>query len=182
MKRSFTLTLLPIIFFAALAAIFFLRIKAGDPAILPSALIGKIIPDFTLPALPKSNLPGFSSTDLKQNRMTLVNVWASWCGPCRAEHPVLMMLAEQAKKGEFEVFGMNYKDRPQAALDFIADQGNPYSRIGMDDSGRTGIDWGVYGVPETFIVDGSGKIVFKHVGPLNDEALEKILPFLKAAR
>lgn len=180
LPRNFLPISLPLIGFAFLGALFYLRIFAGDPEILPSALIGRQIPQFNLPPLEKSGVPGLASADLMKKRVTLVNIWASWCVPCRAEHPLLMQLAEKSKTGHFEVAGLNYKDQPQAALKFLKEEGNPYARIGADTNGRTGIDWGVYGVPETFIVDGMGKILFKHVGPLTERTLQRqIMPFLK---
>jgi cytochrome c biogenesis protein CcmG/thiol:disulfide interchange protein DsbE len=177
--------LLPLIAFLTLALILYVRIFAGDPQILPSALIGKSVPEFSIPPLGKSGTPGLTTGDLRNGKMTLVNVFSSWCVPCREEHPLLMSLAfqlldKQMPQAEFQLIGINYKDKPEAAQKFLQDNGNPFSKIGADESGRIAIDWGVYGVPESFIVDGSGRILFKHVGPLNVGILNSdILPLLR---
>jgi cytochrome c biogenesis protein CcmG/thiol:disulfide interchange protein DsbE len=163
---------LPIALFALLAAGFYAGIGT-DTFVLPSPLIDKPAPEFSLPPLPGESR-GFSSADL-QGKVSLVNTFASWCGPCRAEHPVLNVLA---KTKRVPIFGINYKDKPEAAAAWIAELGNPYTRIGADD-GRVGIDWGIYGVPETFIVDRSGRIRYKHVGPLTEADIEHtVLPLV----
>jgi cytochrome c biogenesis protein CcmG/thiol:disulfide interchange protein DsbE len=161
--------LLPVAFFAALA-ILFMRGLEGDPQKLPSTLINKPAPALTLPALAGSGVPGIDARALAQGKVTVVNVFASWCVPCRQEHPVLL---ELAKSGKAELVGINYKDNAESALDFLQSLGSPYSRIGVDLSGRAGIEWGVYGVPETFIVDGKGTIRRKFVGPLTFESLSR---------
>ena len=145
-----------------------------DPGTLPSALLDKPAPAFALPPL-LDGKPGLASSDLK-GAPVLVNVWASWCVPCRAEHPVLTRLAR-----EVPVFGLNYKDKADDARRFLVELGDPYQRIGTDLSGRTAIDWGVYGVPETFVVDAEGRIRHRHVGPLTDKVVtETIRPLLKS--
>jgi cytochrome c biogenesis protein CcmG/thiol:disulfide interchange protein DsbE len=159
------LAIVPLAVFALLAVVFFIGLRGDDPSVVPSALVGKSVPDFELPPLEGMNLPGLASSELKGGGVTLVNVWASWCGPCRLEHPVLMDLA---KRGDIAVVGINYKDDAANARRFLASLGVPYRAIGVDQSGRTSIDWGVYGVPETFVVDGKGTIRFKWVGPLSD--------------
>ena len=112
--------------------------------------------------------------------LTLVNVWASWCVPCRQEHPLLMQLAE---RGSVKVVGINYKDQPENALRFLGELGNPYEAVGVDASGRTAIDWGVYGVPESYLVDETGTIVYKKVGPFSEESFaEELLPAIESAR
>src|SRR5205085_819283 len=164
--------------FFALSVIVFMALAAGlyyglrnDNESLPSALIDQPAPSFQLVSLPGYE-PAFSSADL-QGHVSLVNTFASWCTPCRAEHPVLNALAA-AKR--VPIYGIDYKDKEDAALAWIAALGNPYTKIGADD-GRVGIDWGVYGVPETFIVDRHGRIRYKHVGPLTQAAPDrKILP------
>lgn len=164
--------LLPVGLFALLAIGFYGGLETGT-SVLPSPLLDKPAPDFSLPPL-AADSPGLSSADLA-GKASLVNVFASWCVPCRAEHKVLNALA-QAKR--VPIYGINYKDKPEAARAWIAELGNPYDRIGADD-GRVGIEWGVYGVPETFVVDRSGRIRYKHVGPLTRDDLErKILPLI----
>ena len=165
--------LLPVALFALLAVV--LHDGLGtDTTVLPSALIDKPAPPFALPSLAGSGETGFSTADLN-GKVSLVNVFASWCVPCRAEHPVLNELANSKR---VPVYGINYKDKPEAARAWIAELGNPYTRIGADD-GRVGIEWGVYGVPETFVVDRDSRIRYKHVGPLTQDDLEqKILPLI----
>jgi cytochrome c biogenesis protein CcmG, thiol:disulfide interchange protein DsbE len=143
-----------------------------DSDLLPSPLIGRAAPNFALPPL-TTGQPGFSSADLA-GHVSLVNAFASWCGPCRAEQPVLNALA---RAGQVPIYGIDYKDRPDIAEAWIASAGDPYDRIGADRDGRVGIDWGVYGVPETFLVDRQGRIRYKHVGPLTEADIdEQILP------
>jgi cytochrome c biogenesis protein CcmG/thiol:disulfide interchange protein DsbE len=166
--------LLPVLIFAALAAAlgFGLTLK---PREIPSALIDKPVPDFALPPV-QGLTAGLSSGDLRAGAPSLVNVFASWCGPCRTEHPLLMDIA---KSGIVALHGLNYKDKPDAAASFLRSLGDPYRRTGADRDGRVAIEWGVYGVPETFLIDGKGRIVFKHVGPLTQDVLDKtILPKL----
>jgi cytochrome c biogenesis protein CcmG, thiol:disulfide interchange protein DsbE len=153
----------PLAIFLALAGIFLAQLLSGrDISTVPSALIGEQAPKTSLPALPGLDLPGLESADFK-GKVTLVNVWASWCAPCREEHPVLMALAEDKR---FAIAGLNYKDRAENARRFLGDLGSPYAAIGVDDAGRTAIDWGVYGVPETFVVGRDGTIRYKHIGPI----------------
>ena len=177
--RSRLLVALPAIFFAALAGLFLYQLESGaDPHKLPSALIGKPVPDFALPPLAGMTrggavVPGFGSVDLKTpGRVTVVNVFASWCVPCRQEHPVLGLIEKDPR---VRLVGLNYKDQPENARRFLAALGNPYAAIGADENGRVGIDWGVYGVPETFVVDASGTITYKFVGPLSETSLRDVL-------
>lgn len=150
-----------------------------DPSVVPSALIDKPVPEFDLPPVLGTEL-GLASEDLRTGAVSLVNVFASWCGPCRAEHPLLMKLAED---GTVVLFGINYKDRPEDARAWLDQLGDPFERIGADLDGRVGIDWGVYGVPESFIVDATGRIRYKHVGVLTAKDLEgTILPLLESLR
>ena len=174
---------LPFLIFAALAGLFWFALHTGDPSKLPSALIGKPVPQFTLPPLEglKANdgddMQSFDAADLAQGAPTIVNVFASWCVPCLEEHPMLMALAE---KDDVRIYGINYKDDPASARRFLGRYGNPYARAGADRNGRTAIDFGVYGVPETFVISGDGKIAFRHVGPLPEEAIAtKILPLMR---
>lgn len=183
-RRIPWLALLPLIAFAALAGLFLVRLYSGDPARLPSALIGKQAPTFALPAIEGAGGEGFSDADLKQGQVTLVNIFASWCVPCREEHPILMQMAKDPKLKALGVrlYGLNYKDEPANALRFIAQYGDPYARIGADVKGRAGIDWGVYGVPETFVVRGDGSIAYKQIGPISQESLrDKLMPAIEAA-
>lgn len=183
-RRIPWLALLPLVGFAALAGLFLVRLYSGDPARLPSALIGKQAPAFALPAIEGTSGQGYSDADLKQGRVTLVNVFASWCIPCREEHPILMQMAKDPKLKELGVrlWGLNYKDEAANARGFIAQYGNPYERAGADAAGRAGIDWGVYGVPETFVVRGDGSIAYKQIGPITQEALrDKLMPAIEAA-
>jgi cytochrome c biogenesis protein CcmG/thiol:disulfide interchange protein DsbE len=164
--------LLPIVIFGLLAAGFYLGL-GRDTNTLPSALIDRPAPEFTLPPLDEGQ-PGFSTADLK-GQVSLVNTFASWCAPCREEHPVLNTLAQTKR---VRIFGIDYKDKPDAARAWIGALGNPYTRIGAD-TGRVGIDWGVYGVPETFVIDATGRIRYKHVGPLTQADIERtILPLV----
>ena len=166
------LYLLPVVLFALVAGGFYAGLGI-DSNVLPSALINEEAPQFDLPPLPGHD-KGFSSADL-QGHVSLVNAFASWCGPCRMEHPVLNALAETK---QVPIYGIDYKDQSAAALDWIAALGDPYTSIGAD-SGRVGIDWGVYGVPETYVVDKTGHIRYKHVGPLSeDDIKDKILPLV----
>lgn len=177
------LALLPLVAFVALAALFYFRL-GHDASTVPSALIGKKVPQFALPALDGSGMPGFGTEDLRQGKVTIVNVFASWCGPCREEHPQLMALAanESLKKKGLRIFGLNYKDKPANANTFIKSLGNPYARVGVDSGGRAAIDWGVYGVPETFIVKGDGTIAYKFIGPITAEAMKtRFMPALEKA-
>ena len=161
----------PLAGFLALAAVFVWGL-GRDPSQIPSQLIGKSAPEFGLPPLP-GQARGFSSTDLK-GEVSLVNVFASWCVACKDEHPLLMDL-----NNEVTVYGLNYKDQPQDAVRWLGALGDPYTLIGADRDGRVGIEWGVYGVPETFVVDADGMIVYKHIGPLTETALqETILPLV----
>ena len=150
-----------------------------DPSTLPSALIGKPVPTFDLPPLEAAGAekPGLSSIDLT-GKVQLVNVFASWCGPCRVEHPILMKLA----KDGMPVQALNYKDKPADAARFLAELGDPYEKIGTDRDGRVGIEWGVYGVPETFVVDAKGIIRHKHVGLLQARDVDELMTIIENLR
>ena len=174
--RRIILALVPLVIFLALAFLFMTQLGKNS-AHVPSALIGRAMPDFTLPPLPGGAQPGFSSADLKNGQVTIVNIFASWCGPCRDEHPQFMALAknEALKARGLRIAGLNYKDEPANAKRFLDGLGNPYGLIGADRSGRAGIDWGVYGVPETFVVKGDGTIAYKFIGPVTEQALKNVL-------
>ncbi|MGE0230779.1 MAG: DsbE family thiol:disulfide interchange protein [Flavobacteriaceae bacterium] len=172
-RRPAIFLLLPLILFGALALLFVFRLGDGDPSKVPSALIGREVPAFDLAGIeglmgPDGAVPGFSNETLKQGRVSVVNVWASWCAPCREEHPLLVELSSDSR---FDLYGLNYKDEAQNARRFLGRFGNPFKAVGADTSGRTGIDWGVYGVPETFVVGADGRIVYKHVGPISESSL-----------
>lgn len=168
--------LLPLGAFIALALLAFFML-GRDKDTLPSALLNRSVPEFSLPGL-LENAPELDSALLREPGVKVVNVWASWCGPCRVEHPELVELAALG----VTVHGLNYKDARANALGFLEELGDPYAVIGADTTGRAGIEWGVYGVPETFIIDASGRIVHKHVGPIQNDDLEsRILPALRAA-
>jgi len=176
----------PLVLFAAIATLFLVRLYSGDASLLPSALIGKDVPSFTLPPIAGlGNKPGFSDADLRQGKVTLVNVFSSWCVPCRAEHEVLMRIASGPETGRLGVglFGLAYKDSDANAARFLAENGDPYARAGADRNGRIAIDWGVYGVPETFVVSGSGKIAYRFVGPMSEQSFrDMILPEIEKAQ
>lgn len=177
MKRTLLLAL-PLIALAALIAVFAFTIDR-DPSLVRSALIDKPAPQFSLAAVDGLSVPGFDNAALK-GQVTVVNVFASWCVPCRDEHPVLAALKAQTGVA---LFGINQKDAPENVKAFLDELGNPYDAIGADSDGRVSIDWGVYGVPETFVVDARGIITFKHVGPLSPRSVEEeLLPALKKAR
>ena len=175
--------LLPLALAGILLVFLLIALRTGNPSNLPSALIGKPVPEFALP--PVANLlgdngpvPGLSSAAFKTGKVSVLNVWASWCAPCMVEHPTLIELGKQG----IPLFSINYKDKPEAARRFLATHGNPYRAIGADESGFTAIDFGVYGVPETFVIDGDGKIVLRFPGPLSPEIVsDKIMPAIKKA-
>ena len=183
-RRRWLVAILPLAIFLVLAAVFLRQLElGGSSSTIPSALIGKPVPQFTLVPLEGLNnadgtaLPGLSS-DMLKGKVTVVNVWASWCGPCRVEHP---LLSELAKRDDIRLVGINYKDKTENALRFLGALGNPFSAVGVDPAGKAAIDWGVYGVPETFVVSADGKIAYKHVGPLTPENIEtQFLPKLDA--
>jgi cytochrome c biogenesis protein CcmG/thiol:disulfide interchange protein DsbE len=172
MKTRHWLFIIPLAVFVLMAAAFYVGLGI-DQKLLPSALIDEPIPKFDLPPLPGEE-QGLSSADL-EGHDSLVNTFASWCLPCRAEHPVLNALAATKR---VPIYGIDYKDKGEAGAAWIKTLGNPYKRIGAD-TGRVGIAWGVYGVPETFIVDRAGRIRYKHVGPLTQADIDRtILPLV----
>ncbi|WP_207485617.1 DsbE family thiol:disulfide interchange protein [Arenibaculum pallidiluteum] len=173
MKRL--LFLLPLILFGVLAVYFAVGLTR-DPRAVPSALIDKPVPQFSLAPLEGSDAPGLATADLK-GKVRLVNIFASWCAPCRIEHPVLMRLAREYG---IEIAGINQKDKPADAREMLEREGNPFARIGADTDGRASIEWGVYGIPETFVVDRDGRIRYRHVGPIMPQDLDaKILPIIR---
>lgn len=144
--------------------------RAGqDPNALPSMLVGKDAAPVTLAKLGEGE--PFTDADLRDGKVKIVNFWASWCAPCRAEHPNLLKL----RGAGVTVLGVNYKDKPEDALAFLAELGSPFTKLGADTSGRMGIDWGLYGVPESFVIDGAGKVVLRFPGPLTQQVIETVI-------
>lgn len=169
--------ILPPLIFLGLAALFLWGMQREDPDALPSTREGGPVPALTLSAF--GGEAPFSTEDLASGGVVLVNFWASWCAPCRAEHKYLMELANDG----VEIFGINYKDEPAKAQAFLDDLGNPFVRLAADDTGRTGLDWGLYGVPETFVIDGNGTVVKRYAGPINAPILESVIrPAIEKAR
>ena len=166
MRRA--LVFIPLAIFLVLAVVFLTRI-GGDHSVVPSALIGKAAPQLSLPALDPASFKG---------NITVVNVWASWCAPCRVEHPLLVRIAKDKR---VRVVGINYKDQPANALRFLSQLGNPFAAIGVDTAGRAAIEWGVYGVPETFVVGRDGLIKYKQVGPITPENFPRFVAEIEKA-
>jgi cytochrome c biogenesis protein CcmG/thiol:disulfide interchange protein DsbE len=168
---------LPPLIFAGLAAMFYLGMQREDPDALPSVQIGREAPPVALTEL--GGAPLFDNAALNAPGVKIVNYWASWCAPCRVEHPHLMALAAEG----IPIYGINYKDDPAKAMAFLDELGNPYAAMGADSTGRTAIDWGVYGVPETYVIDGEGTVLFRLAGPVTSMTLENQLrPAIEAAR
>jgi cytochrome c biogenesis protein CcmG, thiol:disulfide interchange protein DsbE len=165
--------ILPLVAFALVATYLVLGLR-HDPSLLPSALLDKPAPPFDLPGL--AGKPALAKSDLA-GHVVLVNFFASWCAACRVEHPLLMRLAED---GKIALYGIDYKDKPEDAARLLAQLGDPYRRVGVDREGRIAIDFGVYGVPETYVIDKTGRIRYRQVGPISEGDLEgKLLPLLK---
>jgi cytochrome c biogenesis protein CcmG/thiol:disulfide interchange protein DsbE len=176
------LYVLPLLGCIGLGIFFFLGLDE-NPRALPSALVNKPAPVFTLDPLPgrlnsrKADFGGLSRDDLTKGHPTVINVWASWCAPCVAEHPLVDRLAREE---DVIVHGINYRDRASAAVNWLARLGDPYAKVGFDSNGKAGIEWGVYGVPETFVVDSKGTVLFRHAGALTPEIVKtNILPLIR---
>ncbi len=174
--RRRALVLLPLVIFLAIFALFLTRLYSGDPSRIPSALIGHPAPQVDLPPIADLDrngkpVPGLVATSFK-GEVTVVNVWASWCVPCHDEAPLLMQLAQDNR---LRLIGINYKDKPDNARRFLGRYGNPFAAAGADQNGRAAIEWGVYGVPETFIVGRDARIAYKLVGPITPDNLDKVL-------
>ena len=184
-KTAKRLQLLPVLIFLAVAGLFAVALRTGEPTKLPSTLIGKRVPSSSFPQIEglvanSRPVPGFSDADLAKGHVSLVNFWASWCASCMADHA---LIADLKAKTNVDVFGVDYKDSAIEARRFLSRYGNPYTAVGADESGRTAIDWGVYGMPETFVINGQGEVVYKHVGAMSEEAIaSKIIPAIEAAR
>ena len=175
-RRRRLVVFIPLVAFLALAALFMIRLGAGDPSRIPSALIGRPAPAPDQPPIAGLEregkpVPGLDSATFA-GAVTVLNVWASWCVPCHDEAPLLVKLASDPR---IRVVGINYKDQPDNARRFLGRHGNPFVANGVDDRGRTAIEWGVYGVPETFVIGRDGRIAFKLIGPITPDNLEKAL-------
>ncbi|GJE55327.1 MULTISPECIES: DsbE family thiol:disulfide interchange protein [Methylobacterium] len=181
--RRSLLVILPLVTFVVLAVVFYMRLRSGaDPAAIPTVMIGKPAPAFQLPPVAELTaegrpVPGLSSADFK-GKVTLVNFYASWCAPCQIEHPMLMRMAREP---DIRVVGIDYKDTPAAGRRFLERNGVPYAAVGSDTTGRVGIDFGVYGVPESFIIGPDGTIRDKLVGIVTPENYSAVLTKLRAA-
>lgn len=182
-KSRYILALLPLLAFAGFAAVaakmlYEQDVNGLDVSAIPSALINTKAPSLSLPPLEGANLPALNDAAIK-GKLTLVNVFASWCVPCRQEHP---MLKELAKDKRLNIVGINYKDKSDNALRFLGELGNPYAAIGIDPNGKAAIDWGVYGIPETYLVGRDGTIVYKKVGPIDAATYERdMIPAIEKA-
>jgi cytochrome c biogenesis protein CcmG, thiol:disulfide interchange protein DsbE len=175
-RRRRLVVLLPLGLFLALALLFLYRLYSGDPSIIPSALIGHPAPQTDLPPVAGlerdgAPVPGIDAQNFK-GAVTVMNVWASWCVPCHDEAPLLMQLAQDSR---VRLVGINYKDQPDNARRFLGRYGNPFAAAGADDNGRAAIEWGVYGVPETFVIGRDARIAFKLVGPITPDNLATVL-------
>ena len=171
------LIFLPPLLFAALAVMFWLGMNRADPNALKSTREGGPAPALNLS--PLGSEPPFTDADLRAGKVVLVNFWASWCQACRAEHPTLEKMAEEG----IQIYGIDYRDEEAKGLKYLADLGNPYTRNGADPSGRTALDWGLYGVPETFVIAGDGTVVLRFAGPISERILEStIRPAMAKAR
>ena len=174
--RRRVIVLAPLVVFLALVALFLIRLYSGDPSRIPSALIGHPAPQTDLPPVAGlerngAAVPGIDAASFK-GAVTVVNVWASWCVPCHDEAPLLIRLAQDSR---FRLIGINYKDEPDNARRFLGRYGNPFAAAGADLNGRAGIEWGVYGVPETFVVGRDARIAYKLVGPITADNINTVL-------
>lgn len=183
-KLRFVLAVLPLATFAGLAVIFWSQLDSGRSiSEIPSALIGTKAPSLDMPPLEGATFNGAAMPALSdaaiRGKLTLVNVWASWCVPCREENPIILALAKDPR---LTVVGINYKDKTENALRFLGELGNPFSAVGVDPRGKAAIDWGVYGIPESYLVDANGTIVYKRVGPFDERSLrEGLMPAIEKA-
>lgn len=177
MAKVSPLMMAPPVIFAGLALLFYIGLQRDDPDALPSQIQGDAAP--TVAVEPLADKPVFTDANLREGGVKIVNYWASWCAPCRVEHPTLMQLAEEG----IAIYGVNYKDQPDNALDFLEELGDPYVAVGADAQGRMALDWGLYGVPETYVIDAEGTVVLRFPGPVTQRVLtETIRPAIEAAR
>lgn len=167
----------PLVIVAGFTVLAFVGLQRENPNELPSAMEGRAAPGVEV--TPLGDKKPLQDSDVRADGVKLVNFWASWCAPCRVEHPNLEQLADQG----ITIYGVNYKDKPGNALKFLNDLGDPYTAIGADESGRMALNWGVYGVPETYVIDGNGQIILRFAGPITERAMEnQILPAIEKAR
>ena len=167
----------PLVIVAGFTVLAFVGLQRENPNELPSTLEGRAAP--AVEVTPLGNKKLFKDSDLRGEGVKLVNFWASWCAPCRVEHPNLEKLTQQG----ITIYGVNYKDKPGNALKFLNDLGDPYAAIGADEAGRMALNWGVYGVPETYVIDGNGQILLRFAGPITERAMQnQILPAIEKAR
>jgi len=177
MAKGRWLIFVPPAVFGILVGLFLTGMYRDDPDGLPSTMLGRTVPALQLTPMPQAPLT--TPEALAAPGLKLVNFWASWCAPCRVEHPFLVELSGQG----IPIHGINYKDKPEQAAGFLTELGNPYATLGADNAGRTAIDWGVYGVPETYLIDGEGKILLRHAGPITRQEYDRVIrPAIKAAR
>lgn len=173
----YALVAVPPLVFMVFAAVAFIGLRRENPQELPSALVGREVPSISRLTQLRGDPPPVDA-DLTAPGVKLVNFWASWCGPCRVEHPLIEALSDSG----IQVIGINYKDDPEAALGFLDELGDPYAKVGADSTGRTGLDWGLYGVPETFVIGPGGEVVLRFPGPLDPNTVEaRIKPAIAAA-
>jgi len=175
-RRRRVIVLAPLAIFLGLVVLFLFRLNSGDPSIIPSALIGHLVPQTPLPPIAGLDrdgvpVPGLDPANFK-GTVTVVNVWASWCVPCHDEAPLLMQLSQDSR---LRLIGINYKDQPDNARRFLGRYGDPFMAAGADESGRAAIEWGVYGVPETFVVGRDARIAYKLVGPITADNFDSVL-------
>jgi len=176
MARISPLMIAPPAIFAAFLLLALVGMNRDDPDALPSTRLDQPAPPVVLSELPGKAV--FDDATLRNGELKIVNYWASWCAPCRVEHPTLLRLAEQG----LPMYGVNYKDKPKNALGFLEELGDPYRAVGADKDGQMALDWGVYGIPETFIIDGDGTVLLRYAGPMTKRVMEtKIWPVLEAA-
>lgn len=171
------LIFIPPALFGVVLGLFLFGMYRDDPNALPSTMVGRAAPELRVTAL--AGAPELTQAALAAPELKLVNFWASWCAPCRVEHPFLMELAQEG----IPIHGVNYKDQPDNAQGFLSELGNPYATLGADLTGRTAIEWGVYGVPETYLIDAEGKILLRHAGPITRQEYERVIrPAVDAAK
>jgi len=177
MAKISPMAVLPLVISLGIAGMFYFNLGREGGQDLPSTMIGRAAPEL-LKITALRDDPAPTVADLQADGIKFVNFWASWCGPCRVEHPLLEKMADDG----LNLIGINYKDAPDNALGFLAELGDPFTKLGADRAGRTGLEWGVYGVPETFVIDADGKVIYRHPGPLTQRVLdERIFPAIAAA-
>lgn len=177
MAKGRWMIFIPPAVFGILVGLFLTGMYREDPDGLPSTMVGRMAPALAVTQM--EGAPLTTDSALREPGLKLVNFWASWCAPCRVEHPFLVELS----KDGIPIHGINYKDKPDQAQGFLTELGNPYATMGADATGRTAIEWGVYGVPETYLIDGAGKVLLRHAGPITRQEFERVIkPAIEAAR